>query len=411
MTDRTASLSHLEWPFFEPHHRKLADELESWASSLRLPELEDAQPGREVVDRACRKIVGLLGKAGFLRICVPQSAAGGGAGIDCRAICIAREILARYHALLDFAFAMQGLGSGAVSLAGTLEQQAVYLADVASGERIAAFALSEPHAGSDVGAMECTAERCGDEYVIDGEKTWISNGGIAGFYVVFARAPGTKRSAGVSAFLVDEGTPGLEIAERIDVMSPHPLARLRFRGCRIPAGNLLGVEGGGFKLAMQTLDIFRTSVAAAALGFARSALEEALGRANDRAMFGTTLGALQLTQAKLADMACATDAAALLVYRAAWMKDGGRRITREAAMAKLVATESAQRVVDAAVQIFGGEGVRVGSRVERLYRDVRALRIYEGATEVQQMIIGSDLLKELQQRRAGAQDTSAKDAK
>ena len=292
---------------------------------------------------------------------------------------------------------MQGLGSGAISLDGTPEQHAAYLDRVANGTAIAAFALSEPGAGSDVGGMTCTAEPVGDSYILNGEKTWISNGGIADFYIVFARAPGTSRSAGISAFIVDASTPGLEIAERLDVIAPHPLARLRFNHCRVAATQRLGAEGAGFKLAMRTLDIFRTSVGAAALGFARAALAQGLQRAVERRMFGTTLGAMQLTQAALADMATQVECSAMLVYRAAWLRDQGRTISREAAMAKLVATESAQRVADAAVQLWGGAGVEVGNIVEQLYRDVRALRIYEGASEVQRLIIGASLVKQTQQ--------------
>lgn len=395
--------AHLAWPFLDDRHRALGPDLDRWAHALAVPGLADNQPSRATVDQSCRSIVRALGDAGFLRLCVDM-ADGSSHRLDCRAICIARETLARHHALLDFAFAMQGLGSGAISLAGTDEQRAQYLPRVVAGQSIAAFALSEPIAGSDVSAMACTAERLGDHYVLNGEKTWISNGGIADFYVVFARAPGTQRSAGVSAFIVEATTPGFDVEERLDVMSPHPLARIRLQNCRVSSMRLLGVEGGGFKLAMQTLDIFRTSVAAAALGFARAALDAAVQRANTRQMFGNTLGALQLTQSKIAQMACSIDAAALLVYRAAWMKDRGRRITREAAMAKLAATESAQTVIDAAVQIHGGEGVRVGAKVEKLYRDIRALRIYEGATEVQQIIIGSDVLKAAQ---AACQGTTA----
>ena len=392
MTENARQPSHFSWPFFDAQHLTLAKKLDSWAASLSLPGLDEAHPTQSTVDETCRKIVQALGCADFLRLCIdlsgsPQSR------LDCRAICIARETLARHHALLDFAFGMQGLGSGAISLAGTQEQRSKYLNGVVAGRCIAAFALSEPHSGSDVGAMQCTVQRDGNHFILNGEKTWISNGGIADFYVVFARSPQTHRSKGISAFIVDADSAGLEVAERLEVMSPHPLARLRFSNCRVPVTQLLGVEGDGFKLAMQTLDIFRTSVAAAALGFARCALSEAVQRANEREMFGTTLGAMQITQAKVATMACAVDAAALLVYRAAWMKDQGIRITKEAAMAKLVATESAQMVIDAAVQICGGEGVKVGSKTERLYRDIRALRIYEGATEVQQIIIGSDVLK------------------
>jgi alkylation response protein AidB-like acyl-CoA dehydrogenase len=288
---------------------------------------------------------------------------------------------------------MQGLGSGAISLHGTPAQRERYLPRVASGDAIAAFALSEPDAGSDVAAMQCAARIDGETVILDGEKTWISNGGIADFYIVFARTGEGAGSRGISAFIVDADAPGLQIAERIDVIAPHPLARLRFDGCRVPLSSRLGAAGEGFKVAMRTLDIFRTSVAAAALGFARRALDEALDRATTRPMFGGTLGDLQLTQAKLAQMATTVDSAALLTYRAAWLRDSGKAVTREAAMAKLVATEGAQEVIDAAVQLLGGLGVMRGNIVEQLYREVRSLRIYEGATEVQQLIIGRDLLK------------------
>ena len=328
---------------------------------------------------------------------------GGAAdAIDTRTLCLARETLARHDGLADFAFAMQGLGSGAISLAGTAEQKAAYLPRVARGEAIAAFALSEPDAGSDVAALACAARRDGDHYVLDGEKTWISNGGIADFYVVFARtgdegaAAGaeTRGSRGISAFIVDADTPGFAIAERIEVIAPHPLARLRFTNCRVPATQRIGAVGEGFKIAMRTLDVFRTSVAAAALGFARRAFDEALARATTRRMFNGVLADFQLTQAKLAEMALTIDSAALLTYRAAWLRDQGMPVTREAAMAKLAATEGAQQVIDAAVQMWGGQGVVSGETVEKLYREIRALRIYEGASEVQQLIIGRDLLKE-----------------
>ncbi len=313
--------------------------------------------------------------------------------IDTRAICLIRETLARHSGLADFAFAMQGLGSGAISLHGTPEQRAKYLTRVASGEAISAFALSEPDAGSDVAAMACSATADGDGYVLNGEKTWISNGGIADFYVVFARTGEAPGARGISAFIVDADTPGFSIAERIHVIAPHPLARLRFENCRVPAAQRVGAAGEGFKVAMRTLDVFRTSVAAASLGFARRAMDEALQRATTRKMFNGVLADFQLTQAKLAQMATAIDSAALLTYRAAWLRDQGQNVTREAAMAKMTATENAQQVIDAAVQIWGGMGVVSEVPVERLYREIRALRIYEGATEVQQLIIGRDLLK------------------
>jgi alkylation response protein AidB-like acyl-CoA dehydrogenase len=315
--------------------------------------------------------------------------------IDTRAICILRETLAFHHGLADFAFAMQGLGSGAISLHGTPAQRERYLPRVARGEAIAAFALSEPQAGSDVAAMACDAKAEGDHYVLNGEKTWISNGGIADFYVLFARTGEAPGARGITAFIVDANTPGFEIAERIDVIAPHPLARLRMNQCRVPSSQRLGDPGQGFKIAMQTLDIFRTSVAAAALGFARRALHEGLQRATQRQMFGQRLAEFQLTQAKLADMATTVDSAALLTYRAAWQRDQGETVTKQAAMAKMAATEGAQKVIDAAVQLFGGEGVRSGQVVESLYREIRALRIYEGATEVQQLIIARELLRDL----------------
>ncbi|MFY9513576.1 MAG: acyl-CoA dehydrogenase family protein, partial [Rubrivivax sp.] len=337
-----------------------------------------------------------LGAGGWLRHAVGGTTYGGsGEAIDTRAICLVRETLARHSGLADFAFAMQGLGSGAISLAGTPEQKQRYLPRVASGDAVAAFALSEPQAGSDVAAMACSARIEGEHAVLDGEKTWISNGGIADFYVVFARTGEAAAARGISAFIVDAGTPGFEIAERIEVIAPHPLARLRFTNCRVPLSQRVGAAGEGFKVAMRTLDVFRTSVAAASLGFARRALDEALQRATSRQMFGQVLADFQLTQAKLAQMALTIDSAALLTYRAAWQRDQGRNVTREAAMAKLAATEGAQQVIDAAVQLWGGLGVVSEQPVERLYREIRALRIYEGASEVQQLIIARELLKGL----------------
>ena len=378
----------LDWPFFEERHRALERDLEGWAAK-NIGDDHGAD-----VDAACRNLVKRLGSGGWLAHAVAGTAHGGAReAIDTRAICIARETLARHSGLADFAFAMQGLGSGAISLAGTAEQKRAYLPRVAAGESIAAFALSEPGAGSDVAALQCAARAEGDAYVLDGEKTWISNGGIADFYVVFARTGEAPGSRGVSAFIVDAGAAGFTIAERIEVIAPHPLARIAFKGCRVPKSSLLGAPGQGFKLAMQTLDVFRTSVAAAALGFARRALAEAMGRATSREMFGATLADFQITQAKLAQMATGIDASALLTYRAAWQRDQGRNVTREAAMAKMTATETAQQVIDAAVQICGAQGVVSGAPVERLYREIRALRIYEGATEVQQLIIARELLR------------------
>ena len=379
---------YLDWPFLEVHHKQLAIDLDAWATR-HVPHDHGAD-----IDTECRSLVRSLGQGGWLRHAVGGKH-GAAAAIDTRAICLVRETLARHSGLADFAFAMQGLGSGAISLQGTSEQKERYLPRVAAGEAIAAFALSEPGAGSDVAAMQCNAHVEGTHAVLNGEKTWISNGGIADFYVVFARTGEAPGARGISAFIVDADTPGLEIAERIDVIAPHPLARLRFSNCRVPLSQRIGDAGEGFKVAMRTLDVFRTSVAAAALGFARRAMDEALQRATSRKMFNQHLSDFQLTQAKLAQMATTIDSAALLVYRAAWQRDQGRNVTREAAMAKLTATEGAQQVIDAAVQIFGGQGVVSGETVERLYREIRSLRIYEGASEVQQLIIGRDLLKGL----------------
>ena len=381
-----------DWPFFDDRHRSVARELDTWAEHAL------AHVDHRDTDQACRDLVRALGDAGWLRYAVaagPGGAWGGALGaIDSRMVCILRETLARHDGLADFAFAMQGLGSGAISLGGSDALREAYLPRVARGDAIAAFALSEPEAGSDVAALSCAARLDGDHYVLDGDKTWISNGGIADFYCVFARTGEAPGARGISAFVVDADTPGLDASERIDVIAPHPLATLKFRNCRVPKTHLLGDAGQGFKLAMMTLDIFRASVAAAALGFARRALDESVGRARSRRMFGQTLGDLQLTQAALGDMATAVDASALLTYRAAWMRDvQGVRTTREAAMAKMTATESAQQVIDRAVQLFGGAGVVSGAIVERLYREIRSLRIYEGATEVQKLIIARELLK------------------
>ncbi|MBL0148066.1 MAG: acyl-CoA dehydrogenase family protein [Ideonella sp.] len=385
----------MDWPFFEPRHRELARALDAWATE------HIAQDHGHDVDAECKALVKRLGQGGWLRHAVAGTAHGGASDvIDTRAICLIRETLGRHSGLADFAFAMQGLGTGAISLAGSDEQKAHYLPRVARGEAIAAFALSEPDAGSDVAAMACTARIEGDHYVLDGEKTWISNGGIADQYVVFARTGEAAGARGISAFIVDAGTPGFEIAERIQVMAPHPLARLRFDQCRISASRRIGAPGEGFKIAMRSLDVFRTSVAAAALGFARRALDEALHRATTRSMFKGKLADFQITQTKLAQMATTIDSAALLTYRAAWQRDQGQGVTKEAAMAKLAATEGAQQVIDAAVQMWGGLGVVSEQPVERLYREIRALRIYEGATEVQQLIIGRELLREWPARQA-----------
>ncbi len=384
-----ADRSFLGWPFFEAGHREFAAALDAWAGE-HLGHVD-----HDDVDAACRQLVAALGTAGWLNHAAPPPGSDGRIRLDVRTLCLAREILARHSGLADFAFAMQGLGSGSMSLFGTPGLQQAYLPDVRAGRKIAAFALSEPEAGSDVAAMSTTAEADGDHYVLNGEKTWISNGGIADYYTVFARTGEAPGARGLSAFIVDADNPGLSIAERIQVIAPHPLARLRFDNCRVPASHRLGEAGQGFKVAMATLDIFRSTVGAAALGFARRALDEALERTSTRQLFGAPLSDLQLTQARLADMAVDIDASALLIYRAAWTRDCvADRVTREAAMAKLYATEAAQQVVDSAVQLFGGLGVTSGVKVEELYRDVRALRIYEGASEVQKIIIARQALAE-----------------
>jgi acyl-CoA dehydrogenase len=388
----------LQWPFFETRHRELHAAVVGWCEA----KLQAAQADtREAVDAHCIDVVRKLGRAGLLRYCVRAEHGGAAADFDVRSIAIIREALSRFDGLADFAFAMQGLGSGALTLAGSPALQAKYLPRVASGEMLAAFALSEANAGSDVAGMQCGARREPDHYVLDGAKTWISNGGIADFYCVFARtqaasvrADGTTAASGISAFLVDADAPGLSITERIDIVAPHPMGTLAFENCRIPLANRLGADGEGFKIAMRTLDIFRTSVAAAAVGFAQRALDEATKQARSRRMFGRPLADFQMTQAALAEMATDTDAARLLTYRAAWLRDSGRRVTKEAAMAKMTATETAQRVIDQAVQMFGARGVTRGEIVERLYREIRALRIYEGATEVQKLIIARELLAE-----------------
>lgn len=386
----------LAWPFFDDHHRDFAQSLDRWADAT-LPGLP-----HDDVDAACRARVRTLGEAGFLRAVVPAAHGGLHAGLDVRTLCLARESLAFRDGLADFAFAMQGLGTGPISLAGTTELKQRYLPPVRDGKAIAAFALSEPEAGSDVAALATTAAPDGPSHVrIDGAKTWISNGGIADHYVVFARSGEGPGAKGLSAFVVDADAPGLSVAGRIEVIAPHPLATLRFEACRVPLANRLGEPGAGFRVAMATLDIFRTTVAAAALGLARRALDEALARAADRHLFGAALADLQLTQGALAESAVETDAAALLVYRSAYAKDQGRaRVTRESSAAKLYATEAAQRVIDRAVQLFGGQGVRVGTKVEALYREVRALRIYEGASEVQKLVIARELLKAHAQARS-----------
>jgi acyl-CoA dehydrogenase len=377
--------SFLRWPFFEERHRALAEQLETWATQ------HCAQVDHRDVDAACCKLVRELGRDGWLKHTAPGEASSD--AIDVRTLALIRETLASHSGLADFAFAMQGLGAGPISLFGTPAQKAGWLPKTRSGVAIAAFALSEPASGSDVANISMTARRNGGGFTLDGEKTWISNGGIADLYVVFARTGEAAGARGLSAFIVRGDNPGLSVAERIEVMAPHPLARLSFKDCRVGLDDLIGAPGDGFKIAMATLDVFRTSVGAAALGFARRALAETLKRARSRELFGAPLSELQMVQGHIADMAVEIDAAALLVYRAAWTKDtGAARVTREAAMAKLYATEAAQRVIDAAVQIHGGDGVRSGHPVEALYREIRALRIYEGASDVQKIIIARSAL-------------------
>jgi acyl-CoA dehydrogenase len=384
----------LHWPFYEAAHRAHAAALEAWATRA-LPALPHDTATTEGLDAACRARVRALGEAGFLRACVPAAYGGLTPQLDVRTLCLSREILAWHDGLADFAFAMQGLGTGSISLYGAEALKQRYLPPVARGEAIAAFALSEAEAGSDVAALSTIATPDGHDHVrITGAKTWISNGGIADHYVVFARTGELPGARGLSAFVVDADTPGLSVAARIDVMAPHPLATLHFDGVRVPLSHRLGAGGEGFKVAMATLDIFRSTVGAAALGFARRAQAEALGRATQRRLFGATLADLPLAQAALAENEAEIDAAALLIARAAWLKDqGAPRITREAAMAKMVATESAQRVIDRALQLFGGLGVTKGVKVEELYREIRALRIYEGASDVQKLVIAREAIK------------------
>ena len=404
----TAPTDHLTLPFFDEVHQNLGHQLAAWVPQQTVDERDDR--------RACQVWVSLLGDAGWLRYCVPAEFGGALAQLDSRALVILRETLAYHSPLADFAFAMQGLGSGAITLAGSPAQKATYLPAVAQGDIIAAFALSEADAGSDVGAMKTVAAYAGctdarglndpelsGEVTLSGSKTWISNGGLADFYCVFAKTDPQAGTRGITAFIVDASTPGLDTSAHIEVMAPHPLATLQFDQCRIPASAQLGDLNGGFKLAMRTLDIFRASVAGAALGMARRALAEAVSYAAQRPMFGQRLADFQLTQARLGEMAALIDAAALLTYRAAWLRDcvgtatpaRAQAYTRAAAMAKMTATENAQRVIDMALQMHGGMGVKVGTKIESLYRDIRSLRIYEGATEVQQLIIGKSVLNAL----------------
>lgn len=380
-----APTKHLSLPFFDEAHREIGNCLADWLPKQTIDESDDRV--------ACRAWVSQLGANQWLRYCVAKRDGGVFESLDSRSLVIARENLAFHSPLADFAFAMQGLGSGAITLAGNADQRHKYLHDVASGQKIAAFALSEPDAGSDVAAMATTALETVNGWRLNGAKTWISNGGLADFYCVFAKTNADAGARGISAFIVDAKSPGLDDSQHLHVMSPHPLARLVFANCEVPKEALLGERHAGFKLAMQTLDIFRASVAAAALGMARRALAEAVAWSTTRKMFKQTLADFQLTQAKLGEMATLIDAAALLTYRAAWLRDTqGARTTQEAAMAKMSATENAQRVIDMALQMHGGRGVEIGAVVEHLYRDIRSLRIYEGATEVQQLIVGKSVL-------------------
>ena len=387
--------SYLEWPFLDDAHRSLKAELDQWCDSNSvLLEHQHAD-----LDVTCRSLVKLLGEGGWLTYSVPDAATNADQRLDVRSLCLLRETLAYHTGLADFCFAMQGLGSGPISLFGSPELKAEYLPGVASGTSIAAFALSEKKAGSDVSAMATSAERDGDDYILNGEKTWISNAGIADFYTVFARTGEALGARGLSAFVVAADTPGLSISERIDIIAPHPLGTLTFENCRVPARQMLGKPAQGFKVAMATLDVFRTTVAAAALGFARRACDATLDHVLSRELFGAPLADLQMTQASVADMALDIDTSALLIYRSAWAKDGGQeRVTSEAAMAKLHATEQAQLVIDRAVQLFGGLGVTTGHIAERLYREIRSLRIYEGASEVQKVIIARNEYKRFETR-------------
>ncbi len=384
-----ADKSYLAWPFFDDSHRNLADNLEAWCAANESLFLDSH---RLPVDEACRQIVHTLGSAGWLKYVVPKTYGGIHERLDVRSLCLIRESLAQHSGLVEFCFALQGLGVGPITLFGSDALKQKILPNIAAGKSIGAFAISEKEAGSDLNAMTTSARRVGDQYLIDGEKTWISNAGIADHYVVFCRMADEKERRFIS-LAVDAGNPGLSIPERIEVMAPHPLGTIRLRDCAVTADSVVGEVSKGMSVALGTLDIFRTTVGAAALGFSRRALDEALAHSTERTAFGQPLSALQITQAKIADMATAIDASALLVYRAAWLRDtGAQRINREAGMAKLHATESAQWIVDNAVQLLGAKGVVAGATVERLYREVRALRIYEGASEIQKLIIAGQVL-------------------
>ncbi|HUQ18315.1 MAG TPA: acyl-CoA dehydrogenase family protein [Gemmatimonadaceae bacterium] len=382
----------LDWPFFDAQHRDLARKLDKWARR-EITEGVAGQPDEVDTDEACRSLIRKLGEGGWLRYTVPAPYGGLLGNLDVRSLCVIRETLSRISGLADISFAMQGLGAGPISLFGSAALKKKYLRSVAAGKSIAAFAISEKNAGSDISSMETTARRVGKDYVIDGEKTWISNGGIADFYVVFCREESSEAKPRFTALVVEPDDKGFSVPERIRTIAPHPLGRLTFDSCRVPATRLVGDAGKGLRIALGTLDVFRSTVGAAALGFARRALDEALAYATERKMFGQHLKDFQLTQARLAQMATEIDASALLVYRAAWTRDNGaERVTREAAMAKMYATEAAQRVIDSALQLLGGRGVAAGNAVEQLYREIRSLRIYEGTTEVQQLVIAGQVL-------------------
>jgi acyl-CoA dehydrogenase len=381
--------SFLDWPFLEDHHRDLANLLDVWTEK----EIKPFEDDEDDVNALSTKFVRMLGEAGFLQYAVPAAYGGAHESLDVRSLCICRETLARTTGLADFAFAMQGLGSGAISLFGSEELKAEYLPGVLTGEKIPAFALTEPDAGSDAGNLSSTAVEDGDDYILNGTKTFISNAGIADFYCMFVRTS-DEGARGLTCFVLDADTPGFELVESLNVIAPHPLGTISMTNCRVPKSKMLGKVGEGFKVAMSNLDIFRSTVGAASLGFARRALDEAVNRTKDRQVFGQPLSNFQFTQGKLADMATEIDASALLIYRAAWTRDCvADRVTREAAMAKMYATEAAQVVIDHAVQLFGGMGVLVGTPVERLYREIRAMRIFEGTTDVQKIVIATQLLK------------------
>jgi acyl-CoA dehydrogenase len=389
-----ADRSYLQWPFFDDSHRDLAKKIDDWCMRELEPLLERDGHGEDDANAAARRFVKLFGDAGWLRYTVPAAYGGALPSLDVRSIALIRETVGRFSGLAEFSFAMQGLGCGPITFSGSEELKKKYLPAVSTGEKIAAFAISEAEAGSDVAAMQATAKKDGDGYVINGEKTWISNAGIAHFYVVICRYPeGGERS--YIALVVDSDNPGLDASEQIRVIAPHPLGKVKLKNCRVLSSALVGKEGKGLSVALGTLDIFRTTVGAAANGFARRALDEAIAHTKGRKQFGKPLADFQLTQAKIAEMATAIDAAALLIYRSAWVKDvQSARVTREAAMAKLVGTESAQQVIDSAVQLLGGKGVVSGAAVERLYREIRALRIYEGTSEIQKLIIAAQVLEE-----------------